>query len=249
MTASKRTFSALAFAGILIAAPSSQAVTVSYTIDPGLSSLTLSGDVTVPGAGVFPFGPQFGDPGSMTASYAGGLTGDLIGSTFTFSAGSLAALANPSGPFAPPASSVGPDNYGILFGPGGAAPVGYRAIEFGPVGSVTSGAAPASSLLGFLPLSYADYDATALGGGPGTVDLTLLPASVNASPGLVGISILGLTETLTIPVSVTYTGIVAGAPFTSKFDGLIVATRPIPEPSAVAFGLVGMVGLLLRRKR
>lgn len=243
MKTSPLAFSALSLIILLATAASSQAVAVSYSLSPA-SSLTLSGALLAPS---LPFGPQ-GSAASMTTSYSGILAGDLIGSTFTFGAGTgISAAPNPSGPFIPgPGTPPPPDNYGITIGPATAA---YRGILFTALGSVTAGSAPGSAAMAFLSGSHSDYDATALGGGAGVVDLAALPPSANTAVGLVSITVSGLTETITIPVSITQTGTIAGAPYTQTFAGTLVGTRAIPEPSALALSLAGMLALRCGRKR
>ncbi len=233
----------LSLAVFLASALSGQAAAVSYSLSTSLSSLTLSGALLAP---ALPFGPQ-GGAASMTATYGGTLAGDLIGSTFTFGAGTaFGAAANPGAPFLPsPGTAPGPDNYGITIGLATAA---YRGIAFTITGSATAGSTTGSMAMAFLAGSHSDYDATALGAGVGTVDLFATPPTTNTAAGLVSITVSGLTETITIPVSITQTGTIAGAPYTQTFAGSIVGTRAIPEPSALTFGLLGMLGLLRRKK-
>jgi hypothetical protein len=78
---------------------------------------------------------------------------------------------------------------------------------------------------------------------------TALPISggpVNVSPGLFTITTVGLTETITIPVS-TIDDFGGGTVLRSF--GVIVAERTIPEPSTLVLAGLGAIGLAYVARR
>lgn len=220
-------------AGLAGLATAPQAATVTYSIDPAQSSLRMTANYSN-----IPLTEQAA--GSLTDSYSGTITGDLVGSTITF-AGSSAIVANlhPSAPFAPTPSVAGSvDNYGgnVL-----TATIAFRSIVLDIAsGTATHGSATTAPLS--FTSGHADYDAVSLGVGVGTINL-IGQSAANAAVGAVTIVTSGSTETLTIPVSITYPGDV-----TALFEGQIVAVRTVPEPASLAFGALGLAALLRRRR-
>ena len=230
----KTTFCPLALSLLAAAVLSGTAgaAAVSYTVNPALSSLTVSGSFQG-----LPFSAQAA--GSMVDGYSGTIVGDLTGSTVTFGAGSsITALENPAPAFLP--AGAGVDNYGVLVTLAGAQGA-FRNIAIDFSGSVTAGSAPVASTLTFTAGAL-DYFAPPLNPQNGSVALTGGIAS-NVAPGSVTLTQAAGIETLTIPVSITY-DIVGGS--SQTFQGSIVATRVVPEPS---LGILALTGLALIRRR
>ncbi len=231
-----KTSSRIAASGLLtlVATACLHAAAVSYTINPALSSLTVSGSFQG-----LPFSQQAA--GSMIDQYSGTIVGDLTGSTLTFSAGSsITALENPAPAFVPAGGGV-VDNYGVLVTLAGAQGA-FRDIGMDLSGSVTAGSAPVTSTLTFTG-GVLDYFAPPLNPQNGSVPLTGGVAS-NVAGGLVTITQAAGIETLTIPVNITYD--IAGGS-SQTFQGTLVATRPVPEPSLSLLALAGLS--LIRRRR
>lgn len=220
---------ALLVACAVMGASAVQAATVSYTIIPELSSLTMSGDVI--GA---PISPQA--PGADTASFQGTITGDLNAGVLTFSGGSVIdAMLNPAGPFVP--NTVGiEDNYGMT---NGQVAVTFRDVLMDiSAGTVQDGAAPAGM---DLPVTFV-IDSL-LQAGPGDDD------TPNTTAALASLSTAGSIETLTLPI---YRESGIGGPLHIIIEGQLVATRTVPEPSTLALtSLGGLAGLAMiwRRRR
>jgi hypothetical protein len=205
-----------------------QAASVSYTIDPSQSVLNLSG--TYSG---FAFVPQ--SPGSMMDGYGGTINADLSGGVVTFLGGSsITALLHPAAAtFQPIGFGVG--NYGVAI-PSIAEFGAYRNLVLDILsGSFSSGGSPTIQLA--FTSGGLDYDGPQTGAG--TVPLTgLMGPDTSALPAM--LSTIGGIETLSIPVSFSFSG---ANGLLQSLDGTIVAFRPVPEPSPLALGLAGGVVL------
>jgi len=222
--------------GLLACTSLAHAAIVTFTIDPVLSSLTLAADIM----GV-PLLEQ--TAGSLFDAYNGTITGDLIAGTLTFTGSSvITAAANPAAPgsgFLP--AGAGVENYAVTIPAGlGGGSIAFRDMVFDITsGSVLSGS-PSSATFAFTA-GHGDYDAAAFG--VGSLDLTGEAPVANASGANATITVVGLTETLTIPISLTYTGDV-----NATFTGQLIATRTIPEPTSLVLGLAGLLSILRRRR-
>ncbi len=207
----------------------SRAATVSYTINPDLSFLTMTGDVI--GTAITPQAA-----GADIAYYQGTITGDLTAGVLTFSGGSVIdALPNPAGPFQLN-TLPGEDNYGVL---SGAIPVAFRNILMDiTTGTVQHGVAPAGM---DLPVNFTINSPLASGDDDDTTP--------NTTALLASLSTAGNVETLTIPI-LRNSG--EGGALHIVLDGQLVASRVVPEPSSVALlglGSVVSLGLAWRRRR
>jgi hypothetical protein len=224
---------------LALSAGSARAVAVTYSIVPGSSSLTLSGDYSG-----FAFSQQA--PGSLVDSLSGFINGDLTGGTLTFSGGSsIVASENAAPPFNP--AGAGVDNWGVSIAAIGATGA-YRDFVWDITsGSVTHGSPPGSIPVFTIFSGVLDYFAPPLDPQSGQLPYAAA-AAPNSAGGNVTITTAGTTETLTFPVTLVLDLSAQSAP-NQTWTGTIVATRTvIPEPaSAVLAGLAA--GLLLRRRR
>ncbi|MGI8603305.1 MAG: hypothetical protein ACR2OZ_09935 [Verrucomicrobiales bacterium] len=226
---------------ILATAPASATV-VTYTIQSSQSALNISG--TFSG---FNFSPQ--SAGSMTDTFSGSITGDLIGSTLTFGGGSnMNADANPSAPFLPAVPDSGdPENYGVAIPAPVNATGAYRRFTLDlPSGAVIHGAPPAGGSTFSITEGFLDYNAPPANPPSGTVNFAGR-IGVNVSNSNVSITQSGGIETLTLPVSFTFTD--SGDTVSQTLDGTLVATRIIPEPSLPLLSVLATAALSFRRLR
>jgi hypothetical protein len=219
-----------------------RAETVTYTVQPGESTITVSGRA----ATSFYFDPQ--TPGSLSDQYQGTIVADLNGSTLTFAGDSvLDAQLNPASstnPFQPVAP--GEDDYAMKDDLTGSfiiaalrdvvATVFSGTLEFGqPVTDLVSVGFTAGTL---------DYVAPGFGMlTPTSMQLSDFTSVPNTSTGLLTRTVSLGVETITLPVeaSVVFTVVVADD---SRIDlhGQIVAMRAIvPEPGIVTMAITGVL--------
>lgn len=222
--------------GFAAVASFSPAASVTYTIDPRVSSLTFS--VNYSGLSLL---EQV--PGSLTAQYQGTITGDLSGSTLIFSGGSFIQAVEHSGaPFAPTGHAGDVDNYAAAVPPnpfGITGTIAFRNIVFDILEGAATHGSPTTATFAFTS-GHFDYDSPPPGPGTGDDDLDGI-AGPNFSAGNVSLLTEGSVETLRIPVLLAFQGDVS-----VQIEGQLVATRVIPEPSSAA--LLALGGLLLRRR-
>jgi hypothetical protein len=230
-------FSALC---VLASAGISHAATVVFTIaNSALNTLTLSGNV-----GGAPHTFQ-GTAGSLVDTYTGSITADLTGGVLTFSPGgdSLTAQLNasrPVGGFLPAGGGV--DNYGVTVNAAaGGGVIAFRDLIFDITGGTMTNGAASTAIFGFSS-GHADYNAPAFGA-PGSLPLPPVTPVANSSPGLVSLLTVGSTQTLTIPITLTYPG-----PPSTTFNGQLVLQRTVPEPASFVFALAGLLGIFRRRR-
>jgi hypothetical protein len=213
--------------------PSVQAAPATFTIDPASSSLTLSGSFQ--GA---PFSSQ--SAGSLTDSYAGTITGDISGSTITFSGGSsITAQAHPNGASFTPAG-VGVTNYGAQVAAIPGQVGALRNIVLDLTGGTASDGVAGSETLAFTS-GKLDYAGPATGNG--SLSLVNL-SSLNSSTTPVSLITAGQVQTLTLPIAVTFDD---GSGVIQTYTGSIVSLRTIPEPSSGVL-LVCLAGCLAGRR-
>jgi len=230
------------------------AVSVTYNVVGGSSSLTLSGQ-----AFGLAYGGQGGNSSALVDSWTGTITGDLNAGVLTFSGGSsITAVLHPLGPFSTSPLSVptsGLDNYGVnasgfVTGLGVAVVNGiYRNLSLDiTAGSVTSGLAPSGTTLTFTGTSKLDYGIL-LNGSPyppvGGGSSSLLNVSgANTASALVALdSGTGYGSTLVLPVTFHTIG-------SNRFEdwtGTLIAV--VPEPSSLGLFALGLTSLLAIRNR
>ncbi len=226
----------------MISARPGRATTVSYTIDPARSNLTLTGDLAVFGLG--PLTPEIGPDGFILGdfdTYHGSIVGDLAAGVLTFSGGSnIVADANPSGSFvlhtgayAPPLGGT-VDNYGMM---AAGYPIEFRDAVFDiTTGSLSDGAIP----------SIVDIPVTGWVNSP----INGSPASLGGNGiwhpiGLAGLTTFAGVETLTLPFQ-RESGVNGLHVF---MTGTLIATRVVPEPNALVLAGLCVVALLFHAVR
>lgn len=258
---------ALAGIGMLLLALSGTARAVDYTIDSANSSLTVVAIVGVPGVGPVPLDGQSadpnGDPASTTSALQGTLSAQLVGSTLTFSGGSMIdVLPNANAPFFPSVGSpiVGSDppavfsdaedNFGYQanLGFAGFAYAALRDIAF----DLGSGSASFGGSVSALTLDVTNgifaFALPPVLGGEGSEDPVTTTGILNQSAGLLQQSLVGTLETITIPVE----SLVIDGDNQIAIMGQIVASRVVPEPSTAAglgWALLSSLWLWRRRAR
>jgi hypothetical protein len=261
----------------LLAIVSNAAVSrADYVIDEGLSSLQLnisavSGSFVIDVSTPQLPGSDIAIPtGTIAATRVGGLNGtlELTGGNFGFldyAGGNLEPAFNPDGtdisPHVDPPGSA-PAAYGfditvinasIL--QGGAAIRNVFGELTSGVMNLTAGAFNGTQVTVGIPSAHADL--FIFGPGLGTLvpaadntvgsDLTGL-SSLNTSP-VGAISVVGLTEILTLTVNTTFSQSLNDIPVQFALTGTIVATRTVPEPSTVTLLLAGAVGIVVAGRR
>lgn len=206
-----------------------------FTIDPAKSTATCSGSINVPIFGNFPVVIQ--GPGSLTAAYGGTLVVDVTPSTIAFEASGICTAQN-SGSWAPLSggtSGTAPANYGgtvtanTFLGVENA-DVAVRNAAFNisstpiPLSGTTFDASSASFSFVAGGGSVMDYLAT--GPSPNSGSSALTGSSGNGSSPNATLVTSGTTQTLTIPVNITFTTTVISANDTTlHIQGQLVATR------------------------
>ena len=240
-----RLFLAGLFAALAVIPSFAAAAPVNFVIDPAASRVTLTG--TFQGHALAP--PA---AGSDTAAYTGTFEGDLSDGKLR-----LESTVPRSVPFPTPLRPGYPDlgstqeaSYGFTFEtPQGTADASIRGLQlyfgnpYSPPMDVSGGT--------FVP---ADAGFFVEGGGldvalPGAqrvfeVDLHGNGAP-NAAAGPGTLTTAGNVQTLTIPLSSTFT--VSSADLTLSLNGQIVATRVVPEPGGVALAIASLALLVCRR--
>lgn len=247
----------LRFAALLslaLATHSARATTVTYTIDPLQSTLTLLGNLTDNSA-------SQQTAGSLSTSYSGTIVADRNGSTILFPGGSLLDAALQS-------SNQQPRNDGTP----GSQPADYGRTAPGPFGSTTvealrnfqldlfddtSGLGAtiagngtfASNSFG---VEFDDGESDSLYATVSNPDISLVGKGTANGNGNGSSSVMlnGSTETLTLKFSTGSIGysIAQTGDSSVSFFGTIVATREVPEPGAI--GAIGLAGAsLLTRRR
>ena len=208
---------------------------VTFTIDPTRSSITLSGEVTIPLAGTYRFQPQ--GAGSLTTTYTGTIPVELAPPGIRFPGGG-AVQANTNGSWQPTVgggAGSAPADYGLMISPplttGYAAARNIRVDLTSPVISLTNGGFDASLLvLTYLTnstlLPSMDYRVSSLLPGNSTNGTALLTGSVANSPGVAFLTNGAGLLTLVLPVNTTNVSTVGGDQATLVLQGQVVATAP-----------------------
>ncbi len=224
----------------LIIASAASAKADIFTINPALSSLTLSGSTN--GS---PFLQQ--GPGSLVTSYFGTIDASFNASSITFN--SATATANNSGNWQPGPGGVpgsAPANYGVMATvfPFTALGAG-RNLQFSltsPNPITLTGTAFDASQINLTVLSGL-FDYLVAGVTNGTLNEAGLTGPNAATGGM--FTITGGIATLTIPILFTQTVTVINPNDTTfTFAGTLVATAAVPEGSTSSLLLVGTILLL-----
>jgi hypothetical protein len=218
------------------------AAVVTFNLNPAASSLTLTGD----------FMDQALQPqtaGSTTTSYGGTIMADLVGNTIQFVNGSNID------------ANLQPTNQS----PRANGDIGTAAADYGFTASIpvigTAQGALRNFVLGansspltvtantFTPnINFIDSSGDLDFRSPVTFGRSGLSSS-SGNGAITGgmLQTVGSTQTLTIPVDVTFTSSTATTNDTSlHFLGTLVATRLVPEPAAAS--LLGFTLFALRRR-
>ncbi len=236
---------------VVASAAIAQAVPVVYTIDSPTSFLTIQ----IPGLTI----PQ--NAGSDTTTLFGTLNANLTGTptlgTIELTGGgdvqfNLQPLDPAPGPFG--AAGTAPAQYGLFvnLAPFASGPAALRdavaeATSVLPI-AVAGGVFDAAEVNMEILSANLDFDIA------GTLlteaDRAVLSNQGGANgPGVGTLSLVGLIETLFIPVNVAIPFDDLGLPLTIEVTGQITATRVIPEPGTIVMLGVGMIGLVAVGRR
>ena len=235
-------------------AGSVNAENVTYTIDPSQSTLTLLGTLTDNSA-------SQQTAGSLTTSYSGTIIADRTPGRIEFHGGSLlnAALqASNQQPREDATPGSRPADYGRTApGPFGSTTLeALRDLELDVFDDTFGTGIPIAGNNTFasnsLQLQIDNGESDSLFGNTGTeVDLSGKGTSNSNGNGASSVVVNGSTETLTLKFSSGAIGysISQTGDSSISFTGTIVATRLVPEPSAVGAVVITGASLLARRRR
>jgi hypothetical protein len=242
----------IAFLGIAFPTLPAWGASITYTVDPTQSLLTLSGSFN---------GQAFQGEGTsgLTASYSGTITADRdFGQNNIQLIGGNIAAEN-SGMFVSLPSETAPADYEFeTSGSGGIesenslfsvssfsfslssgpiiSPISFDTSELSATidsGELYSGEIIYSSFAGVAPMGYFNP--------PSSITGNLAFASASGS-----LADTGNVETLDIPVNTDLVVNIGGSPLTLQLSGTIVATSTIPEPASLAL-LAPAVFFMFRR--
>lgn len=235
----------IAILSVCIGGSATQAVAITYTVDPARSRLTLSGtwgsQIMAQINGIPP------GTDTLTTSYNGTMTVDRDATlgTLRISGGSVAALDG--GYYAP---SGGTANYGVkpfLSRADGA----FRRLAFSLSSSLITApssfdASKVAATLISGQFDYATYSDTT----PIVVNEFSMPLTgvLSLAPGSASLTDIGSTETLVIPVEADLLFLANDQPFVGHFSGSWVATASVPEPASVVGLAAALSAILLRRR-
>jgi autotransporter-associated beta strand protein len=187
------------------------------------------------------------DPGALSDSYSGTITASLANNILTFTGGSSIVALAATNAFSPPlggANTEGsPQNYGGLFSnisvpPYSAAYTFNSDADMRQLNAnITSGSAalggPANGLTFTLASGATNFSVPTLplyGVTAGYYSTNLAgSSSTNASNSAVTLTVTGSTETLTIPVNITYKFSEQTIPASFQVTGNLVATAVVPS--------------------
>jgi hypothetical protein len=256
----------IAAAALVLCAPKARANIVDFLIDQPASTLLHTGKV---------FGPLIGDhtavpqaPGSDATTYYGHIYADLQPGTIQLLSGSSirAAVTDNYAPFdpvssapvGPPAQGTMPGNYGMEYPGLGVVAVSYNLmIDFG----YTAGAIASTPIaingggqfdLAGQAMQFVDGREAFVSNLANVTESLIGDKAVIFGTGGADIGTWdGLT--LTIPIHSTftynYTGDFGGIQRTVSFTGQLVARPVVPEPSSFVLAALGLIGLVVWRRR
>ena len=246
----------LIFIGFQALVQSVAAGTVTFTIDPTRSSITLSGSLGAAQLGTYPLTAQ--GSGSLTTTYAGSILADLTPPNIQFPGGSLI-MANTNGTWQP---AVG--------GGTGSAPADYgaevkqtdiitayfaeRNLQFDVTSSMinlTNGDFPAELLVihyvtNNTPAPARDYNITIpLEPSHDTNGSESLTGSTTNNPDTAYLTNSDCNLALFVPINITHVSMKSGYTNMTNLKGTVVATAPASAwPLSLSVGLqAGQVSL------
>ncbi len=254
----------------LFAASSANAAPKVYTVDHTMSSLTLSGSMTVLGV---PLPLMAQAPGSLTTTYGAAgtstITADVTATTIDIIGASILADDNTSAPglWTPaPGSTAGsaPGSYGSAFTiftpfdlPLATRAFGLTLSSGGTIALSGSGDFSTIPVIGTVSSGVTDLGGPLV---PGPVPVPMVGlGGVSIDPaGMGSLTTVGLEEILTVPVDISIAFLVPAPPpaplgtmipITATLTGTIVAKTPVvPEPASMSM-LLAAVGLCVPGRR
>jgi hypothetical protein len=249
----KAAVAAAAFVAMALATTAG-AEQVTYTIDPLQSALLLTGQLTDNTA-------SQQSTGSLTTSYSGTIVADREATTIEFPGGS-ALNAAVSGNYFPDNDGfddTDPGDYGRT-APGPFGTTAFEAIRdlVFDLFDDTSGLGATVAANGTFPsnsfgLEIDSGESDTIFGLGGNPDNSLVGKGTANSNGLGSSSVVvnGDVETLTLKISTGSIGynVSQTGDSTLLFTGTIVATRIVPEPTALGLVAISAAGALLGRRR
>lgn len=239
--------------GALALAPAASAATLSYTVDPTLSSLQFAVYIFgAPPDGTLLTAPQ--TPGSDITSLGGTLLADVGVGTINFPGGSAISFANQpvdqlpepgGGPALNMYGSPAPAQYGLSVILIDSGPLALRNLladvtSSVPIALLAGSFNSAGTSLGTVT-GDADYNLDGLAPAFGTSSLA--GQSGPNSTGVGTVTVAGPLTTITIPIFVDVPLVVNNIPLDAIFTGQIVATNIVPEPSSLVLACFGLLGL------
>ncbi len=242
-------------------ATSARAAMVTFDVQ-AVSSLTLSGGITVPAIASF---SNQGGAASLTTTYLGTITVDvdnlLAPTSLTFLSANIDANPNTLGNLSPGASGLGPAlpaDYGIT-APTVAGFGAIRNLVFNVAAGATSVTANNFSVAGqtWSYVNGSSFDVAYPGDqgradltiGPGALPGTTAPATALNTGSNGSYTVSGTTATLVIPTNISL-AFADGLLGTNTYVGSIRAVATVPEPSTFTLlGVCGACGLAFRRRR
>jgi len=209
------------------------AAPIAFTIDPARSTVTLSGNVTIPGIGSFPFQTQ--SAGSLTTTCTGTIMSDLAPPYISFPGGSLI-IAVTNGTWQPsPGGATGsaPADFGGKITP--PLTTGYfaaRNIQLDVTGSpagLTNGGFNAGVLIveylsNSIPAAALDYRVTSFISSENTNGTAQVSGFATNTPATALLTNGGGLLTLVLPVNATNYESLGSDPVIIVQTGTIVAT-------------------------
>lgn len=217
------------FPSLCFAAP------IAFNIDPARSTVTLSGNVTIPGIGSYPFQTQ--SPGSLTTTCTGTIQTEIDPPNIAFPGGSsIIPVTNGTWQPAPGgATGSAPADFGGKITP--PLTTGYfaaRNIQLDLTGSPTSltnggfnaGVLIVEYLANSIPAAALDYRATSFISSENTNGTTQISGFATNTPAMALLTNTAGLLTLVLPVNATNYETLGSDPVIIIQTGTIIATAP-----------------------